>query len=268
MAELHPFDRAMTFEPADGALRGRTLPEWANMVGPFGGITAAAVLRAIETHPDRRGEPLALTVNYLAPIVDGEFRIAARAVRTNRSNQHWQVELSQDGEPKTTATAVFAAQRDTWSDSELMMPEASAPESLPVPDAPAMVVWIGNYDLRFVEGAIPGPDDGPNPSSTTTLWVRDRRGRALDHAALAAQCDIFYPRTFLRLGAFGPAGTISFTVYFHADSAELAAVGDDYVLGSTRANRFTGGYFDQSAELWSRSGTLLATTHQLVYYKA
>ena len=115
----------------DGLLRGRTVPEWANMVGPFGGITAASMLRAIELQPDVHDQPVALTVNYLAPIVDGAFDIAARAVRTNRSNQHWIVELSQDGEVKTTATAIFGVRRETWSDTELARPAAPAPADVP-----------------------------------------------------------------------------------------------------------------------------------------
>jgi len=27
------------------------------------------------------------------------------------------------------------------------------------------------------------------------------------------------------------------------------------------------GYFDQRAQMWSQAGVLLATTHQVVYYK-
>ncbi|MGA8328591.1 MAG: acyl-CoA thioesterase domain-containing protein, partial [Mycobacterium sp.] len=98
MPESHPLDRALDLQVVDTDLvQGRTHPEWANMVGPFGGITAAVLLRAIESHPDRLGEPVALTVNYAAPIVDGAFDISRRAPRTNRTNQHWIVELSQDG---------------------------------------------------------------------------------------------------------------------------------------------------------------------------
>ena len=48
---------------------------------------------------------------------------------------------------------------------------------------------------------------------------------------------------------------------------ELAAQGDDYVLGTARTNRFSRGYFDQTAQLWGRTGTLLASTHQWVYFK-
>jgi acyl-CoA thioesterase len=57
------------------------------------------------------------------------------------------------------------------------------------------------------------------------------------------------------------------TVYFHADQADLAATGGDFVLCEAHALAFRNGHSDQSARLWSATGTLLATTHQLVYYK-
>lgn len=265
---MHVFDSALALEPiSDGVSRGRTRAEWANMVGPFGGITAATLLHAVDTHPDRHGEPLALTVNYLAPIADGEFDITARPVRTNRTNQHWTLELTQDGEAKSTATAVFGVHRETWTDTEAAFPTAPPPEEVPASGFGEFVVWVRNFETRFVEGALPDPEAGPNPNSTTTLWVRDAHGRVLDHAGLAAVADIFYPRTFLRLGQFLPAGTISLTTYFHASADDLALVADDYVLATARANRFSAGYFDQSGQLWSRGGQLLATTHQLVYFK-
>ena len=64
-----------------------------------------------------------------------------------------------------------------------------------------------------------------------------------------------------------PAGTISLTTYFHADGAELARQGADYVLASAHAQRFARGYFDQTGQIWGRDATLLATSHQIVYYK-
>lgn len=66
------FDDGIALEAlGDGLLRGRTVPQWANMVGPFGGITAATLLRAVELQSDVHGFPVALTVNYLAPIATG-----------------------------------------------------------------------------------------------------------------------------------------------------------------------------------------------------
>lgn len=263
------FDHGIALEPVgDGRMRGRTVPEWANMVGPFGGITAATLVHAIELQPDVLGLPVALTVNYLAPISDGAFDIQTRAVRTNRSNQHWIVELSQDGEVKTTATAVFGVRRDTWAATEPTMPVVSPPERVEAGLNPLGVVWLANYDLRFVEGAIPQLETAaPADSSETVMWVRDRPARPIDFASLTALCDIFFPRVYVRKGQLMPAGTISFTVYFHADEAELAEQGEQFVLGVARGQRFAAGHFDQSAQIWGRSGALLATTHQMVYFK-
>lgn len=97
--------------------------------------------------------------------------------------------------------------------------------------------------------------------------MRHRVPRTLDFPGLTSMSAIFYPRVFLRQARVMAAGTISMTVYFHADGTHLAAHGDDFVLATASANRSARGYFDQQAQLWSRDGTLLATTHQIVYFR-
>ena len=64
-----------------------------------------------------------------------------------------------------------------------------------------------------------------------------------------------------------PAGTVSMTIYFHAGSAQLAETGTGYLLGQARAQEFRNGFFDQTAQLWNEAGHMLATTHQIVYFK-
>jgi acyl-CoA thioesterase len=39
------------------------------------------------------------------------------------------------------------------------------------------------------------------------------------------------------------------------------------VLGSARALAYRNGYFDQSAEIWGDDGQLLASSHQMVYFR-
>nr|CRL68030.1 hypothetical protein CPGR_00708 [Mycolicibacterium malmesburyense] len=136
----------------------------------------------------------------------------------------------------------------------------------PASPGPEGIAFLQNYDLRFVEGQ-PPVDGTARASSTTTLWVRDHPRRALDYSSLAALSDIFYPRIFLRRGKPVPAGTISLTTYFHVDATELGGLGDDYLLATARGQQFARGYFDQTAQLWSRDGALLVTSHQIVYYK-
>ena len=58
MNSLHPFDSGVALEAAGpGRMRGRTLPEWANMVGPFGGITAATLVHAMRRSPTVMANP-------------------------------------------------------------------------------------------------------------------------------------------------------------------------------------------------------------------
>ena len=85
----HTLDQAVALERGgENLVRGRTVDAWANMVGPFGGTTAATMLQAILQHPERHGDPLALTLNYAGPVAEGEFEIEVLPTRTNRSNQH------------------------------------------------------------------------------------------------------------------------------------------------------------------------------------
>ena len=161
MTTHHPFDQALALEcTAPGHYRGQTHPAYWNMVGPFGGITAATVLRAILLHPDLLGEPLSLTVNYAGALSTGPFTVQATPVRTNRSTQHWNVSILQtdaQGEPvvTTTATAVTAARRETWSVADTPMPEVPRPESLDAVGSVNGVEWFNRYDIRPVTGAIP-----------------------------------------------------------------------------------------------------------------
>ena len=266
----HAFDDAIRLtRNTDGSFAGATSPAYANMVGPFGGITAAALLNGALLHPERLGDPISLTANYASPIADGAYTLDARPVRTNRSTQHWVITLAQADGAAATATAVFATRRETWS-----APEAAMPAGLP-PAAklePASTVgrpeWTRRYDMRFVDGHAAATLDGiEQPHSESRLWVRDGPARALDFASLASICDIFFPRIFVRRRRRVPAGTVTMTVFFHADAALLAAQGDRHVLACARALAFRNGYFDQSAEIWSDHGQLLASTHQMVYYR-
>jgi len=264
----HNFDEAIAVElSGPDAFTSQTHPAYANMVGPFGGVTAGAVVRALHQHERSLGEPAALTINYVAPIADGAWQLVVEEVRTNRSNQHWLFRIIQDEQVVTTGSMVFAAVRDTWGATELAPPPVGPPEEVPAAEPIIPLAWLSRYEMRFVAG-IPPVKPGPGAAdSTTTLWIRDSPPRPLDFASLTAMADCFFPRVFLRTGAFAPAGTISLSVYFHATTDELAAVGEDYLLATARGGRFGHGLFDQSGELWSRSGALLATTTQLVYYK-
>ena len=279
----HPFDEAVALAPQAASAQehgadapchylGHTHAAYGNMVGPFGGVTAAQALQAVLQHPQRQGEPVSFTVNYAAALADGAFAATARPVRTNRSTQHWLVTLTQtgaDGVDSTvlTATAVTAVRRATWSAADAVLPTVPAPQSIARPPIPARVKWVERYDMRPCAGAMPNTWDGSEADSLTQLWMRDDPPRPLDYLSLTALADVFYPRVWRRRAVMTPVGTVSMTVYYHAGADELADTGEGYLLGQARSQSFFNGFFDQSAELWNEAGQLLATTHQIVYYK-
>ncbi len=126
MPQPHPLDAMLQLQPQpDGSFVAHTHAGYANMVGPYGGATAALLLHSVLQHPDCLGQPLSLTVNFAGPVQDGAMHLVPRAVRTDRSTQHWVVELRQP---------IPAGQRRSpppppWS------PPCAGPPSAPMPCA-------------------------------------------------------------------------------------------------------------------------------------
>jgi acyl-CoA thioesterase len=266
----HLFDDATRVTAGDSRWVGQTSGDYWAFVGPFGGATAATILRALIEHPQRSGDPLALTVNYCAPIAEGAFDLDVRLVKANRSTQHWCVELTQGGaDVATLATAVFAERRPSWSHQQARFPESRPFEQIlryPKVAAP----WVKQYDFRFAEGEpnFEGTPSSAPPDAFTKLWIGDRVPRKIDMLSLMSMSDAFFARVFHARRALVPFGTVSLTTYFHTDAADLAAEDISRVLAVADAKIFHKSYGDQNGELWSPSGRLLATTTQIAYFKA
>jgi acyl-CoA thioesterase len=262
----HPFDRALMLERlSSGELRGQTSDAYWNFVSPYGGVTAATVLQAILLHPQRAGDPLALTVNFAAPIQRGDFWITTELVRETRSTQHWAMRIVQ-GDTRATlvsAIALFGARRNTWSLTEATPPPVMPPDSVPRLQPAAGMQWPYMYDMRYVRGRLMGE----NNDSITHAWLRDAEPRPLDFLSLTSLCDAFFPRLFLRRPRMVPVGTVSLNIYFHVDQATVSMHGTEPVLAVAQAQVFGGGYFDQQGQIWGRDTRLLATTQQIVWFK-
>ena len=272
----HLFDQAVALQPLGDPAHGRWsgVPSQAywNMVGPYGGISAAIALTGLLQHPLLLGDPVACTFNYPAALNEQPFELSLRPVRTNRATQHWILEMTQPDDAGEvgvvlTGTVLTGKRRTTWGQVDYPMPDVPAPETVDQEQRVPGVEWVNRYEFRTVEGAVPREWNGQGEHSLSQVWVRDKPARALDFASLLAMSDFFYPRVWLRRGLRVPAGTVTMTVYFHADADELRAIGDDYLLGQAEAQVFHKGFFDQTAQLWSRQGHLLATSQQVMYFK-
>jgi hypothetical protein len=128
---------------------------------------------------------------------------------------------------------------------------------------------MGNYDMRFIRGTASAAARPEAPwDSVTTMWIRDDPPRPLDYVSLASICDAFFPRIYVRRPDIEPFGTtVSLTTYFHVDAQMMAAHGDRELLGTARALQFRNGYCDQTAEIWTPEGELIAATHQTALFR-
>lgn len=269
----HLFDVATAVRRReDDSFAAQTSKDYWAFVGPFGGATAATLLRALLQHPDRQGEPVALTVNFAAPLELGDYRIEFRHVRSNRSTQHWSAEVLQgdDPEPRASATAVLAARRPSWSHQSTTPPALRPPQDLEAFDPGATVPWVSRYQYRFDAGApirSAEPLATPQPSYSQ-LWLADAPERPIDVFSLAAMSDAFFGRIFQVRGVIVPFGTVSLTTYFQTDAEELDSLAPRSVIARAEARRFHRSFCDQTGELWSPDGRLLATTHQIAFFKS
>ncbi|MEZ5650113.1 MAG: thioesterase family protein [Burkholderiaceae bacterium] len=265
---MHPFDLALQMQPrADGRLVGQASRDYWNVVGPYGGITAATAVQAVLLQPAVIGEPLALTANFVAPVRPGEFTAQVTLERSNRTTQHWHLRLLQpnpDGGDDVVlqAMVVMGVRRDVWSGLSARAPQVEGPEGLKRRRGRDQIAWFSRYDLRFVTH----PFKVENPDEPIVHWVRDDPPRPLDHPALTAIADTFFPSIFAHRGGVVPVATVSMNVYFHCSRAELTALGAHWLIGEGRSNVFHEGFLDAEARLWA-GDRLVATTHQVMWYR-
>jgi acyl-CoA thioesterase len=256
-------DQALAVRP-DGADRWVAYadPDHESISAMFGGWTAAVVLSAVVRASGGTASPIAMTVNFIAPITPGnDVAVSVHHLGGGRSIGHWRADVRMVGSDIVLAYAmvVLANRRATDSHNQFTMPEVPDPEMLEEIQAPGP--QGRQTQIRSISGEFAAGD------TTGLLWVRDTSGRTLDHVQLAYLADQYAPRSFFWGAGPRPSATITMSVYFHARDEELAAVGDDYILNEatgTRGDQSTSG---QQARLWSRQGALLATTEQLCWYR-
>jgi acyl-CoA thioesterase len=89
--------------------------------------------------------------------------------------------------------------------------------------------------------------------------LRFRDERPLDAAALVALCDAWFPALFAVVSEPLPLPTLELTVHLRNRLPRPA----DWTLGRYRTRLARDGFLEETAELFSREGELLAESRQL-----
>lgn len=262
-------DTHMMALTAEGPGRWTTVAgdEWRNPGGGlWGGYAIGLCLKVVENEPEARGEALSITLTYAASLPAGVLDIRTRRLRQGGSIGVWEVELRPQGSEEigVHAMVTMAKRPATPPFAFVTMPDAPDPESLPIPASPAPIQHFGASALER-RSRDPFPPE-PRSDSRTLAWVRSRRG-PMDKVLLGMITDNSPPRAFYALGPNVMTTTLSLTVYLHATTEEVAAVGNDYILIECEGRVGAGGAQDDRSSYWRRDGKLLATSEQLCWYR-
>lgn len=266
---IHPFDTAVALSArGEGLWQGETTPDYMNMVGPFGGVTAAVMLNAVLSDPRCSDAPVAMTVNFCTGAKPGPFEIDVTLARSGKYLQHWSLNQRQGDTVCTTATIVTGRRDDTYEHQVSVLPDVPVAQDLPRMPPPPALRFLHQYDFRFVEGppemgaarATPGSD-------LSRIWMQDAQPRKLDWLSLAALSDGFPLRLLSVRGGLVPMGTVSLSTYFLCSQDELDALGEGPILGEARSTRFHAHFHDQKSTHWSAQGRALMAGAQVVWFK-
>ena len=239
-------------------------PEYEANTGMFGGWTAALLLKSVLDHAECAGNASAFTVNFVARVEPGE-RLLVRPYKlgASKSLSHWRATLHrcEGQELLASASAVLTLRRPSESAMDFRVPAAPPPEELSASNPP------GAFGRRTETRAVYGQPPFNRVDLRSLTWVRDNSGRHIDAVQLAYLSDVYAPRVFHISECPRPSSTLTMSTYFLAAPDELAAVADDFVLSEAEGTRIEHSLVGSRARLWSRQGTLLATTEQLCWFK-
>ena len=267
---MHPFDASFDFqavrvEPTRTSAVYTCKPSdrYRNAIGPFGGWTAALLLKGVLSMPEARGAPLALDALFMGGIDGGDLEMRVYALRQNRSVGFWRSEVWQAGRICASAQVTMSTVRQSVVLQDAHFPDVPGPDLVPMYVNPRTPVpWIDQYVFKPVSGLLFSRAE----TMDSRLWIRDAEPRPLDGLSLTALCDTPFPSTWIRLPAQSPVSTVTFSVYYRANDMDFSEAGTGFCLMDSRASLARGGYVDQFTEVWSESGSLLAQTQQMLWF--
>jgi hypothetical protein len=261
----------------EGRYSGELAERWAIGIGMNGGYLAAFCLRAVlmeSSLPD----PLTMTVHFLSRPVAGLAQVLVTAMRVGRGHATYRFDLVQaqaavgdeasaGEEIRATGLVMMGRRRGAgpydFAPAALDVPPPEASSAVRRLSAPGESVSLWNrLDTRIARA-----DDifflRTEPGEAVTGgWTRLADGRPSDDLSVPLFLDCWPPSVFSRTMRTDEAGapTLEITVHWRH------RVPAGWLYARFESCQLAGGYVDESGELWSEDGVLVAQSRQLARY--
>ncbi|HET7530274.1 MAG TPA: thioesterase family protein [Mycobacteriales bacterium] len=225
---------------------------------PNGGYLLAVMANAALDAADRP-HALATSGHFLRSPTGGPAEVRVEVMKTGRTVSAARTVLWQDERP--CLDALVTVGELPAADPEHMgvqRPPMPPPEECRVRRQDDIVVeLLDHVDVRLVPDTVPFPREriaGAEP--VIRGWMGFHDGADADALALLLAVDVCPPTVF-HLGRMGWAPTVELTCLLRREPAP------GWLAFEARSSMLAGGWFDEEANVWDSTGTLVAQSRQL-----
>ncbi|MGH9172400.1 MAG: thioesterase family protein [Acidimicrobiales bacterium] len=250
-----------------GCYSGRLATRWNVGGGMNGGYLAAFCLRGV-LEASALPDPLSMTIHYLSRPLPGSATVRVVAMREGRGHATYRFDLVQGAEELRATGLVLTGRRRARGELDFGPP----PPDVPPPDkCSALKRWtpegesmtlMGRLEQRVARGGDVFFMSTQAGEARTGGWTRLADGRPSDDLCAPLFLDCWPPAVFSRTRRAGEGGapTLELTVHWRN------AVPAGWMYARFETDLYAGGYVDESGQLWSPEGVLVAESRQLARY--
>jgi acyl-CoA thioesterase len=239
-------------------------PGWRQGRGAFGGLVVATLMRAMRHEHERTADvPFAVrsvTAALVGPVTAGAAEIAVTLDRAGAGLHALSARLTQGGEVKATATALFGKARG--SNIRLQQLPACVPPLYAAERIVAVAPPLGPEFAQHLQYAPYGamPFSGAQVAEAEGYVRAQIPDSVMNAEYIAAMADGYWPTLFAKLDGPAPMATIAFTLQLLRTLRDVPASAPIYMRAKTLAA--DAGYVVELRELYTENGELLALNEQ------
>ena len=237
--------------------------DWAQGRTEFGGLSAAAALRAMRSKIDGERKLRSMLVSFVGPISIGLVDVQLQVLREGRSASQVEVKLLQEGTVRLVALATFGQDRP----SEIVN-STGLPEGTPAIEETQKLPFVEGLSPQFTSSVDFYYSAGQFPLSGGKGSQLGGYFRFTDIAGVASEelivllSDAWPPAKLQCFAKPAPISTISWSIDLTAKAAAVEPGGFWYLMSEAEASEF--GYSQQRSRLYSPAGELIALNQQTV----
>ena len=261
------FSEAMEMQELEaGRLVAHFDRSWWVVNGPNGGVIAALMVRAAQHCLAEDRCVRTVTTHFVSAPKEGSVTIEVTVERQGKIAGFASLRmLQQDRLIATSLVAVAEVDQVPHQWEQRNFPKLPALEDCwMMTTTPPLVPLHSRWDRRWGLG-VPGQPDTSTVAGGYEAggWIRLSEPEPYDEALLAAMADAWVPAIMAHTDLAVHAPTLELTVQFRADPRELEITSDNYCAAVFRQLSGGEGFVDETGEIWSPDGQLLALSRQL-----